>query len=98
MADDNMVPFGLEGTSTNVYKMFKHKKLDCIPKMIQKLVFGSIGYAAHFLPSLAPCACTMVARSRQKICAIALPNFQLLNYFRYIAFCPPQTIYRMKII
>jgi hypothetical protein len=54
-----------------------------IPKMIQKLVFGCVGYAAHFLSSLAPCACTMVARSRQKICAAALPNSQLLNHFRY---------------
>ncbi len=52
--------------------------------MIQKLVFGCVGYAAHFLSSLAPCACTMVARSRQKICAAALPNSQLLNHFRYI--------------
>ncbi len=35
---------------------------------------------------LEPCACTMVARSRQKICAAALPNSQLLNHFRYILF------------
>ncbi len=54
-----------------------------IPKMTQKLVFGCVGYAAHFLSSLAPCACTMVARSRQKICAAALPNSQLLNHFQY---------------
>ncbi len=54
--------------------------------MIQKLVFGCVGYAAHFLSSLAPCACTMVARSRQKICAAALPNSQLLNHFRYMRF------------
>ncbi len=52
--------------------------------MTQKLVFGCVGYAANFLSSLAPCACTMVARSRQKICAAALPNSQLLNHFRYI--------------
>ena len=52
--------------------------------MIKKLVFGCVGYAAHFLSSLAPCARTMVARSRQKICAAALPNSQLLNHFRYI--------------
>ena len=51
--------------------------------MNQKLVFGCVGSAAHFLPSLAPCACTMVARSRQKICATALPNSQLLIHFRY---------------
>ncbi len=37
-----------------------------IPEMIQKLVFGCVGYAINFLSSLAPCACTMVARSRQK--------------------------------
>ncbi len=68
--------------------MMKLKKLikaedGPIPKMTQKLVFGCVGYAAHFLSSLAPCACTMVARSRQKICAAALPNSQLLNHFRY---------------
>jgi hypothetical protein len=52
--------------------------------MTQKLVFGGVGYAANFLSSLAPCACTMAARSRQKICAAALPNSRLLNHFRYI--------------
>ncbi len=34
--------------------------------MIQKLVFGCVGYAAHFLSSLTPCVCTRVAHSRQK--------------------------------
>ncbi len=61
----------------------QREKSGSIPKMTQKLVFGCVGYAAHFLSSLAPCACTMVARSRQKICAAALPNSQLLNHFRY---------------
>ncbi|MCP5506239.1 MAG: hypothetical protein H7A38_05090 [Chlamydiales bacterium] len=54
-----------------------------IPNMIQKLVFGCVCFTANFLPSLAPCARTMVARSRQKICAAALPNSQLLNHVRY---------------
>src|ERR1700722_2879558 len=73
-----------------------------IPKVVQKLVFGCVGYATNFpsssgqfarcialhleirrepsswlasrqsLPrlNLEPCACTKVARSRQKICAL----------------------------
>src|ERR1700722_7805679 len=87
-----------------------------IPKVVQKLVFGCVGYATNFpsssgqfarcialhleirrepsswlasrqsLPrlNLEPCARTMVARSRQKICAAALPNSQFLIHFRYI--------------
>ena len=51
--------------------------------MTQKLVFGFVGYAANLLSSLAPCLSAMVARSRQKIGAAALPNPQLLNHFRY---------------
>jgi len=45
-----------------------------IPKTTTKLEFPRVGFAANFLSSLAPCTRTMVARSRQKICAAALPN------------------------
>src|SRR5690348_10060220 len=44
-----------------------------IPNATQKLVFGCVRFAAFFLSSLAPCARTMVASSRQKNCAAALP-------------------------
>src|SRR3984957_5048837 len=56
-----------------------------IPDVIQKLVFCCVGFAANFSPSLAPCARTMVARSRKKIGAAFLQNSQLLNHVRYIS-------------
>src|ERR1700722_8999176 len=55
-----------------------------IPNVIQDLVFCCVGFAANFSPSLAPCARTMVARSRKKMGAAFLQNSQLLNHVRYI--------------
>ena len=40
----------------------------------QKFELGDVGFAANFLSSLAPCTRTIIARSRQEICAAALPN------------------------
>jgi hypothetical protein len=73
-------------------------RFEDIPKMIQKLVFGYVDSAAHFLSSLVPCACTMVTRSRQKICAAALPNSQLLNHFRYKSEFSIYRLFTIKII
>ena len=58
-------------------------KATYIPNVVQELVFCCVGFAANFSPSLAPCARTMVARSRKKIGAAFLQNSQLLNHVRY---------------
>ena len=53
--------------------------------MFEKLESGFVGFAANFLSSLAPCARTMVARSRQKNLRSRLAKFQFFKHFRYIA-------------
>src|SRR5579862_5764911 len=61
---------------------FKHFRY--IPKVFEKLESGFVGFAANFLSSLAPCARTMVARSRPKNLRSRLAKFQFFKHFRYI--------------
>jgi hypothetical protein len=50
-----------------------------IPETGTNLEFGCVGFAANFFSSLAPCARKIVARSRKKIYAAALPNSKFVT-------------------
>lgn len=61
--------------------------LSFIPKQFEKLVFGSVGLAANFWSSLAPCSRAVSLGSPDtKIYAVSLLNLQLFKLFGCILF------------
>src|SRR5579862_2465003 len=55
-----------------------------IHNMFEKLVFDCVGFFSKFSSSLAPCARTMVARSRSEFREAFLSNSQFFRHVVYI--------------
>src|SRR5579862_1332187 len=71
-------------TCENIERGIQKKKKLIIHNVSEKLVFDCVGFFSKFSSSLAPCARTMVARSRQKNLRSRLAKFQFFKHFRYI--------------
>ncbi len=60
-----------------------------IPKQLEELVLGFVGFTFNFSSSLVPCLSAMVTRCGQKFEGTSLPNSQLFKLFGYIFFSFP---------